>query len=147
MRGFYGVGIECCKTEVNYGSLFRTANILGASFMFVIGKRFKKQCSDTTKSFLHIPTYSYETFDEFYKNIPINTILCGVELSKTAKQLENFTHPLRAIYLLGAEDHGLSKKALEKCKELIVLRGEYSMNVAVAGSIVLYHRQMQLNKL
>lgn len=66
----------------------------------------------------------------------------GVELDSSAVHLERFTHPDRACYLLGAKDHGLSAKALRKCHELVRLRGDYSMNVAVAGSIVMYHRAM-----
>ena len=42
--------------------------------------------------------------------------------------------------LLGAEDHGLSKAALARCQHLVQLPGRASLNVAVAGSIVLYDR-------
>jgi tRNA G18 (ribose-2'-O)-methylase SpoU len=146
MSDYFGVGIECCKTEVNYGSLYRTAHILGASFVFMIGQRFKKQSSDTSKSWLNLPVYSYESFKDFYKNLPYGCQLIGVELDNKAIALESFNHPKRACYLLGAEDHGLSKDALSNCHELIKLRGNWSMNVAIAGSIVIYHRIMQLNK-
>ena len=44
------------------------------------------------------------------------------------------------MYLLGAEDHGLSKKAIEKSHHLIKFKSELSVNVAVAGSIVMYDR-------
>ena len=46
-RGFFGVGIENTKTHQNIGTLWRSASIMGASFMFTIGKRYKKQASDT----------------------------------------------------------------------------------------------------
>ncbi len=42
--------------------------------------------------------------------------------------------------LLGAEDHGLSKIAIEKSQFLVKFKSEFSLNVAVAGSIVLYDR-------
>lgn len=143
IRGFFGIGIECCKTKTNYGTLFRTAYILGANFIFLIGKRFKKQCSDTVKSWRHIPTYDYKTFDEFYKHIPYNCKLVSIELDDNAIPIENFKHPERAIYLLGAEDNGLKKETISKCHHLIKLKGDYSLNVSVAGSIVLYHRIMK----
>jgi tRNA G18 (ribose-2'-O)-methylase SpoU len=139
-RGFFGIGIQCCKTEINYGTLFRTANLFGADYLFLIGRRFKKQSSDTTASWRHIPTYSYLTFSDFYNNLPYNCQLVGIEMTEKAVLLERFVHPLRACYILGAEDSGLSREALEKCHLVIKLRGEYSMNVAVAGSIVIYHR-------
>jgi tRNA (guanosine-2'-O-)-methyltransferase len=43
MRGYYGIGIENVKTAENVGTLWRSAYILGASFIFTIGKRYKKQ--------------------------------------------------------------------------------------------------------
>jgi tRNA G18 (ribose-2'-O)-methylase SpoU len=41
---------------------------------------------------------------------------------------------------LGAEDSGLSKKAIEKCHFLVKFKSPKSLNVSVAGSIVLYDR-------
>lgn len=147
MKGYYGIGVQCCKTEVNYGTLYRTAHILGASFLFLIGKRFKKQCSDTSKSWLYLPVYSYEKFSDFYENLPRDCRLVGIELDNRATPLECFIHPDRACYLLGAEDNGLTSEALGRCHTLLKLRGDWSMNVAVAGSIVLYHRAMCLSPL
>ena len=145
-RGYFGIGIQECKTYTNYGTLYRTANILGASFLFLIGKRFHAQQSDTMNSWKHIPTYSYDVFDDFLKNMPVNSRLIGIEMNESAKLLENFTHPERAVYLLGAEDFGLSQEAIDKCDSLICLRGIPSMNVSVAGSIVLYDRVVKLNR-
>ena len=54
--------------------------------------------------------------------------------------LGGFSHPKRAVYLLGSEDNGLTRKAMDKCHALVRLPGERSMNVAVAGSIVMYDR-------
>jgi len=48
-RGFFGIGIQNIKTESNIGTLWRSANILGADFIYTIGKRYKKQSSDTMK--------------------------------------------------------------------------------------------------
>jgi len=139
-RGYFGIGIENGKNKFNYGSLYRTAGILGASFLFIIGKRFQPQISDTCRSHKHIPTLSYLNFDDFYKNLPYNCMLIGIEMIPEATYIEKFTHPERACYLLGAEDHGLSKVAISKCHKFIKLQGEVSLNVSVAGSIVIYDR-------
>ena len=53
--------------------------------------------------------------------------------------LQEFTNNINA-YLLGAEDNGLTKAAIEKCHALVKFKSEMSLNVAVAGSIVLYDR-------
>ena len=142
-RGYCGIGIENIKTAPNYGTLFRSASILGAAFVFVIGKRFKKQGSDTMASYKHIPTYEYTTIEEFYENIPYGCKLIGVEILDDSLHISDYKHPERAIYLLGAEDSGLSMPAINKCNEIIQLPGDFCLNVSVAGSIVMYDRYMK----
>jgi hypothetical protein len=48
-RGFFAVGVDQPKCEINIGTLWRTAHILGAAYLFTIGKRYRRQPSDTTK--------------------------------------------------------------------------------------------------
>ena len=146
-RGYCGIGIENTKTKANIGTLWRSAYSLGASFIFVIGNRYKAQASDTVKAMRHIPMYHYNNFEDFYSNMPKDCKLIGVDNVSKARMLEGYEHPERAIYLLGAEDHGLSKRALEKCHSLIQFESKYCLNVSVAGSIIMYDRQMKnLNK-
>lgn len=128
---------------MNYGSMFRTAQVFGADFIFLIGNRFKPQATDTMKSFRHIPTFVYSNFDDFNAHRPFDCKLIGIELTSTATPIRDFKHPKQACYLLGAEDNGLTKEAISKCQEIVILPGERSLNVAVAGSIVLFDR---LNK-
>ncbi len=144
-RGFFGIGIQNTKTEQNIGTLWRSASILGASFIFTIGRRYKKQASDTMASYKHIPLYNYETFEEFYKAMPYDCQLIGIELDQKSVPSIEFKHPERCIYLLGAEDSGLTKEAIEKCHKLVQLPGNYCMNVSVAGSIMMYDRIIKNN--
>ena len=62
MIGYYVIGIYHTKTECNVGTLYRSAYQLGAAFVFTIGRRYKKQASDTYNTTLHIPLYHYESF-------------------------------------------------------------------------------------
>ena len=139
-RGFFGVAILHPKKEVNVGGLCRSAAILGAAFVAVIGRRFQPQASDTMKSYRHVPFFEFESFEEFYSKLPYGSKLVGIELSERATDLASFTHPEQAVYILGAEDHGLPDQVMDRCHALVRLRGDFSMNVAVAGTIVLYHR-------
>lgn len=140
--GFFGIGCLGMKTADNYGTLFRTAHIFGADFIFLIGARFKQQATDTTKASKHMPLYVYRDFQHFQDSRPHGAQLVGIELTKTAVPLIGFEHPKQAIYLLGAEDAGLSQQALQACQHVVILpsNGAQSLNVAVAGSIVLYDR-------
>ncbi|TQD39714.1 RNA methyltransferase [Haloflavibacter putidus] len=139
-QGYFGIGIQNGKTPENLGVLWRSAQNLGASFIFTIGNRYQKQASDTHKAVGALPYFHYDTFTEFYKHLPKSALLIGVELTETAEALESFKHPRRAVYLLGAEDHGLSKEAIEKSHRLIRFHSRLSLNVSVAGSIVMYDR-------
>jgi len=139
-NGFFGIGICNGKIEENVGMLWRSAHLLGASFIFTIGDRYKKQPTDTAKSYRHIPLYNYKDFADLLSHLPLDCHLVGIELHKDSEQIMEYSHPKRAVYLLGAEDGGLSEEILEHCQHLVQLPGEFSMNVAVAGSIVMYDR-------
>jgi tRNA G18 (ribose-2'-O)-methylase SpoU len=140
VNGYFGIGITHAKYEVNLGTLWRSAFSLGASFIFIVGPRFTREASDTTKSWRSIPLFRYQTFDQFYDALPYDCQLIGVELVSGAERLETFSHPNRCLYLLGAEDHGIPGQELARCHRVVVLPGSYCMNVAVAGSIVMYDR-------
>lgn len=139
-RGYFEIGIYQPKTETNVGTLWRSAMQLGASGIFTIGHRYRKQSSDTTKSDRHIPLRQFDTFDDFLKARPHGSFLIGVE--QGGRPLKNYCHAERAIYLLGAEDNGLPRGVADRCNSVISLDsiGPNSYNVAVTGSIVMYHR-------
>ncbi|GAB4157605.1 MAG: hypothetical protein Tsb0033_09640 [Winogradskyella sp.] len=137
---FFGIGILNGKTPENLGVLWRTAQNLGASFIFTIGNRYAKQACDTHNAVKSMPYFHYETFEEFYNNLPKGARLVGIELIDQAEDLETFHHPRRCVYLLGAEDHGLSNEAIAKSHFLVKFKSKLSLNVSVAGSIVMYDR-------
>lgn len=139
---FFGIGIQNGKTPENLGALWRSAQNLGASFIFTIGSRYAKQASDTHHAVKAMPYFHYKTFQDFYAHLPKGAMLVGVEMATNAVPLENFKHPRRCVYLLGAEDHGLTKLAQEKSHHLVQFTSEKSLNVAIAGSIVMYDRQL-----
>lgn len=76
----------------------------------------------------------------------MNAEVVFVEIGNSARHLSVYTHPTNAIYVLGAEDSGIPPKII--CDH--IMRGghmvaidaprPYSLNVAVAGSIVMYDR-------
>ena len=144
-QGFFGIGIQNGKTPENLGVLWRSAQNMGASFIFTIGNRYAKQACDTHKATGAMPYFHYKNFDGFFNNLPKGAMLVGVELDEKSVQLETFNHPKRCVYLLGAEDHGLSKLAIEKSHHLVKFKSELSLNFSVAGSIVMYDRQAKIN--
>lgn len=142
MRGYFGIGIESGKTPTNLGTLWRSAHAFGASFIFTVGARYPKhQQSDTSKAWRHVPLHEYDSLAEFMVSIPRGCDVVGVDCDNgEPSSLAAFCHPERAIYLLGAEDVGLSPTALTICDALVEIPGAMCLNVATAGSIVLYDR-------
>jgi tRNA G18 (ribose-2'-O)-methylase SpoU len=142
-QGYYGIGIMNGKTPENLGVLWRTAQNLGANFIFTIGKRYAKQACDTHNAVGALPYFHYKSFDDFYTHLPKGAMIVGIELTDTAIPLETFKHPRNCVYLLGAEDHGLTNEALVKSQHIIKFNTPKSLNVAVAGSIIMYDRSVK----
>lgn len=140
MRGYFEIGVFAPKTETNIGTLWRSAYQLGAAGIFTIGRRYQRQGSDTTAAWRHVPLRHYPTFTDFLAARPFDAELIAVEMG--GKALADFSHPQRAIYLMGAEDFGLPADVLDECDRLVSLEAinTQSFNVAVAGSIVAYSR-------
>jgi len=141
MRGYFGIGIFAPKNEVNIGGLWRSAYIFGAAFIFTIGRRYKRQASDTMMVPRHVPLLNYLTYDDFREHAPSNCQIFCIENNVGAAPLAGFYHPERAIYLLGAEDDGLPEKILEQHQSIIIESPlPFSLNIATAGTIVMYDR-------
>lgn len=143
-RGFYGIGIWHPKREHNVGTLLRTANIFGAAFVFTVGKRYSQQASDTMKTPRHIPLFHFADIIDLREHLPHACPLVGIELTDAAELSNQHHHMPQACYLLGAEDAGLSNEVLALCHTTLRLPGKHSMNVAVAGSLVIYDRWKQM---
>ena len=144
-RGFFLIGVYRPKAEVNVGTLWRHAFLFGAVGCFTVGLRYRHQTSDTLKTTRHIPLTHYADIDDLIKHLPNDCPLVAVELCDKAKPLDSFNHEERCCYLLGAEDDGLPIEVLARAHRHVVIPSpmERSMNVAVAGSIVMYDRYVK----
>jgi len=142
--GFYAIGIYETKEKNNIGTLWRSAQNFGADYIFTIGERYKKQRSDTTKAWRNIPLFEYKDFDDFKNHIPRDAELVFIEQTEDAKNLADFTHPKRAIYILGAEDYGIPEELMRGHRK-VEIESPMCLNVAVAGSIIMYDRKTKSN--
>lgn len=148
-RYFFGIGVYDPKYPVNVGSLMRSAYMYDASYTFTIGNRYKRERSDTPKTNHHIPNFTYKDFDDFWAHIPNNVDIVGVEMDERARPLTNFTWPKRPLILMGAEDIGIPKKYLDKCRYVVQIPTirKYSLNVSCAASIAMYDYLSKRQKL
>ena len=138
--GYFEIGIYQPRNGLNLGTLWRSAQQLGAAGIFTIGRPYRRQTSDPYDAEMHIPLRTYPTFEEFLATRPQGALLVGIEMG--GAPLASFRHPAQALYLLGSEAMGLPDKVLERCQAVVALEAvrQASYNVAVAGSIVMYHR-------
>jgi len=139
-RGYFGIGVMNSKKEVNIGTLMRSAYQMGAAFVFTIGRRYKPASSDTVHAWKHIPVYHYIEWQDFVDHAPHDCPIVAIEMG--GHDIFNFYHPERCIYLLGAEDYGLSSAIMERCYCVVSLPAvrTASYNVAVAGSLIMFDR-------
>ena len=138
-RGYFGIGIYQPKTIENIGTLWRSAHNFGADFIFTIGARYHKEPSDTTKALRHVPLYHYKDMADFKEHIPQGAELVFVEQAEGSVSLAKFNHPEAAVYVLGAEDYGVPEEEMRGYRK-VQIETPMCINVAVAGSIVLYDR-------
>lgn len=139
-RGYFGIGIYHPKTTENMGTLWRSAHNFGADFIFTIGARYHKQPSDTTKAWKHVPLFNYSDIEDLKAHLPKDCELVFIEQTEGSRNLKDASHPEAACYVLGAEDEGVPEELMRGFQK-IAIDTPLCLNVAVAGSIVLYDRQ------
>jgi tRNA G18 (ribose-2'-O)-methylase SpoU len=144
MRGYFGAGVDGISKPMNLGNLLRIAHAFGASFFFTIGGRVKLSDaqSDTSRASGHLPFYQFASLEEF--RLPQGCRLVGVEITDDAIELPRFRHPLRAAYVFGAERMSLSPATLQACEFVVKIPTRFSINVGMAGAIVMYDRLVSL---
>ncbi len=145
-RGYFGIGAERISKPLNLGNLIRSAHAFGASFVFTVGAhpRALDFSSDTSKSLGRIPYYHWETVDEVC--LPKECRLVGIELIDESEDLPSFRHPMKAAYVLGPEKGALSPELVARCDHLVRIPTQFSINVAMAGAIVMYDRVRTLGR-
>lgn len=143
-RGYFGIGAEGVSKSANVGALLRTAHAFNAAFCFTIGTGWDARAArraDTSDTSLHVPMWRFPDLESL--SLPQGCVLVGVERVEEATDLPSFRHPLNAAYVLGPERAGLSPALLQRCRHVVRIPTRFSLNLAVAGALVLYDRLLQ----
>jgi tRNA G18 (ribose-2'-O)-methylase SpoU len=145
MRGYFAAGVDGVSKPMNLGNLMRIAHAFGASFFFTVEPQAKLadiRNADTSASAGHVPYYQFATAADM--RLPQGCQLVGVEITEDAVELPRFKHPLRAAYVFGAERYSLSPSTLSRCAFVVKIPMKFSINVGMAGAIVMYDRLLSL---
>ncbi len=146
MRGYFAVGTDGLSKPMNLGNLLRIAHAFGSSFFFTVAGRVKlaDAMSDTSDAAGHLPIYQFVAAEEL--RLPQGCDLVGVEITDDAVELPSFRHPLRAAYVFGSERLSLSEPVLARCRHVVKIPTRFSINVGMAGAIVMYDRMLTLGQ-
>jgi tRNA G18 (ribose-2'-O)-methylase SpoU len=132
---------------MNVGSLFRTAHAFGASYVFTVGAQYTRKVgrgADTSNAPDQVPFYDFPDASSLV--LPEGTELVGVEIVDDAVELPSFRHPRRAAYILGAERISLPPELLAQCVHSVRIPTHFSINVGLAGALVMYDRLISLGR-
>jgi tRNA G18 (ribose-2'-O)-methylase SpoU len=127
--------------EHNVGSLVRTAHAVAAEEVLLIGERdWNVEAARTAE--LYTTVTQLPDADAFRSHLEDRGLqLVAVELDDRAVNLFDAEYPERPCFLLGAELGGIPSELLDDA-ELVVQIPQWglvpSLNLAVAGSVVLY---------
>ncbi|WP_157879400.1 RNA methyltransferase [Pararhodospirillum photometricum] len=147
MRGYFGIGVEGVSKPYNLGNVFRTAHAFDAAFVFTVRACYTQEevaKVDTSDALSALPFYRFADVGDLV--LPSGAQVVGIELTDDAVDLPSFRHPSRAVYVLGAERVGLSAPMLARCDHVIKIPMRFSINLGVAGALVMYDRLMTLGR-
>jgi tRNA G18 (ribose-2'-O)-methylase SpoU len=146
LRGYFAVGVDGISKPMNLGNLLRIAHAFEASFFFTVDARaaLPEAISDTSKAEGHLPVYQFGSGGDL--RLPEGCQLVGVEITDEAVELPSFRHPARAAYVFGSERLSLSDDVLSRCAHVVKIPTRFSINVGMAGAIVMYDRMLTLGR-
>ncbi len=139
----------------NFGTLLRTAEAVGVHGVVIADRRavgvtpavVKASAGAVEHLKISRVTNLARTLDELKR---ASVWIVGVENDPRAQDYSQFDFKMALALVLGSEGSGIGRLVKEKCDFLVRLPmwGKVSsLNVAVAGSIVLYAAKMQREKL
>ena len=137
MRGYSAIGLINTKTEANVGGVLRAASCYGSSMVAIQGQRYKRQSTDTTSSYRHIPLLHV---DDLHSVVPFDCVPIAIEITDDARDIVKFHHPESAFYIFGPEGGSIPKEVLSWCKQVVKIPTKYCMNLASTVNVVLYDR-------
>ena len=146
--------LDNIRSVYNVGAIFRTADALGVTEIFLIGEtsvpidRFGRKRKDLAKVALgaeeNISWEYFKTIDPVLKRLKkLGFYIIAIEQDESSVDYKKISlkNKKRAAFILGNEVKGLSKSTLGKCNVVaeIPMRGKKeSLNVSVSVGVALF---------
>jgi tRNA G18 (ribose-2'-O)-methylase SpoU len=140
-RHTFHVAIENWQHDFNIGAIVRNANAFLAGSVRIIGKRrWNRRGAMVTDRYQHVHHHpDVASFVSWADSEDVRII--GIDIVAGAAPIEAATLPQRAVLLFGQEGPGLSKDALDVCREVYSITqfgSTRSINVGVASGIAMH---------
>lgn len=144
--------IDNIRSAENVGSIFRTADAIGVSKIYLIGitptpiDRFKRPRKDIAKTALGAQQSISWEYVKTTKSIILKLKKEGFEIialeqDKKAKDYKKISPKKKTVILIGNEVSGVSKTILNECDQIVEIPmygKKESLNVSVSVGIVLF---------
>lgn len=129
--------------RVNIGTIVRSAVAFGVEGLMVVGDRKKVRSFGDQNTLRFLDMQEFQTLKECKEEITRqNFRLVGIEIDQRSRNVAKHPFTGNTVFVLGNEGTGLGKNILEICDDLVYIPqhfpGTASLNVAIAGSIVLH---------
>ena len=136
-RGYFAVGLDAPRSNINIATVLRACGCYGAAMLITRNGQYNPNKCDPLKHWKHMPLIQTPSLKDA---LPYNCTPIAVELTEDATPLHEFTHPERAFYIFGPEDGALDGDTLAWCPHRIMIPTRFCMNLAVCVNVVLYDR-------
>jgi len=127
----------------NWGTLLRSACAFGVSEVCIVGAKKLATFGNQGTAGL-VPQRHFDTLELAKADLATRGIrICGIEIDDAARPVQEHPFSGPTAFMLGNEGEGMSAAQRAACDFFVYIPqhsgGTASLNVAIAGSIVLHH--------
>ncbi len=139
--------LQSVSYPANVGSLFRIADAVGVSKMFLCGITPLPPSQTISKvgrdKHHDVPWYYEKQAEDALQTLRSEGYhICALELTDVSRPYHEVDFPAKLCLVVGNEDHGVTRSALALCDSAVFVpmygKGQ-SLNVHVCAAVVLYH--------
>ena len=156
----FAVVLENLRSVYNVASIFRTADAVGASKIYLVGSsptpldRFGRERKDFAKVALGaqntVPWEYFESIkDALDKLRKLGFSVIALEQDENSKSLSSFKAPEKLALVLGNEPSGIEQDTLKLCDNIVeipMFGKKESLNVSVAFGVAAYCLKLKNSK-
>jgi tRNA(Leu) C34 or U34 (ribose-2'-O)-methylase TrmL len=132
------------KYPANVGAALRACSVFGLTQLWWTGDRVNLDPAkgerlpreERMKGYRDVEMAQFDRpLERFARVVPV----C-VEIARGSEPLNQFVHPVDAVYVFGPEDGSVPQVVKRLCHRFVTIPGRHCLNLAAAVNVVLYDR-------